>query len=510
MVVENGVASTAKTRKKEAADAACIEEYNLKTEDYKRKISKRRSIFDLRTEAMRTDKGKPRQGRLYNEVHGAKEGGLKVDEMIYGIKMAHLSCTDDSEERLVGSSPNALAALEHAVGGPTPEITMRKPLSEILKERYDLNLDCWMNYSGFVKGRPIDTQGFIASNDETIVLSYRFSTTLYDWIANLSLTSSEWMIDKDEDRGHAGRWSSCGGWFTKMCRPSKSRPRVHTAYYNNFIYTIPMIRKHIIEPLLKQVESGEPVKPKKIFVVGCSLGAAVSQIAYFFILEELYEKLKDPDFKAVERLISVTAGSPRIGDRKFRDHIQKKMSTLRKLDRAVICRIVYNVDVVPHGPPHILGFRHVDKLVYITKGGRNFIVNPDLSKHFSSWEEFRVIGRTVMVKKKQDVDKKAKEIVKATESFGKQAMARASMFVKEGPSSLTMTSEDIRKNEVKTIEKGIVSEDVKEDFAKECEEALEVIHDHMPYWYMTYLEKLKEEQDALYKTKEKIETVAEA
>jgi hypothetical protein len=245
MVVQKSIAATAKTRKKEAADAACIEEYNLKTEDYKRSISRRRSIFDLRTEAMRTDKGNPRQGRLYNEMHGAKEGGLKVDEMIYGIKMAHLSCTDDTEDRLVGSSPNALAALEHAVGGPTPEITMRKPLSEILKERYNLNLDCWMDYSGFVKGRPIDTQGFIASNDETIVLSYRFSTTLYDWIANLSLTSSEWLLDKDEERGHAGRWSSCGGWFTKMCRPSKSRPRVHTAYYNNFIYVRSQKRKII-------------------------------------------------------------------------------------------------------------------------------------------------------------------------------------------------------------------------------------------------------------------------
>jgi predicted nucleic acid-binding Zn-ribbon protein len=221
-------------------------------------------------------------------------------------------------------------------------------------------------------------------------------------------------------------------------------------------------------------------------------------------------KLKDPDFKAVDRLISVTAGSPRIGDRKFRDSIQEKMSNLRKLDRAVICRIVYNVDVVPHAPPHILNFRHLGKLVYITKGGRNFIVNPNLSKHFSSWEEFKVVGKTVLAKKKQDVDKKAKEIAKATESFGKQAMARASMFVKEGTSSLTMTSTDVKANEANAIEKNIVCEDVKVDFAKECEESLEVIHDHMPYWYMTYLEKLKEEQDALYKTKEKIETVAEA
>jgi hypothetical protein len=224
-------------KKKEAEDRAVCEEFNLKADDYSRKIEKRRSVFDLRTEAMRTDEGEPKQGRLFSMKHGSKPGGIRVDEVLYGLKMAHLSSTDDSNERLVGASPNSLAALEKAVGGDEPKETMKLPLSEILKERYNLNLDCWIDESGLRKARAVDTQGFIASNDEMIVLSYRFSTSIYDWIANLSMTSSEWQLDSDEALGHAGVFSSARGWFTKFCRPThKSRPRVHTAYYNNFIY----------------------------------------------------------------------------------------------------------------------------------------------------------------------------------------------------------------------------------------------------------------------------------
>ena len=227
----------ATNKKMNAEDRAVCEEFNVKADGYRRKIEKKKSAFDLRTETMRTDEGKPKKGRLYSTEYASKNGGLRVDEMIYGLKMAHLSVTDDTDERLVGSSANALAALELAVGGDTPKETMKLPLSQILKEHYDLNLDCMIDESGMRKARAVDTQGFIASNDEMIVLSYRFSTSIFDWLANLSMTSSEWEVHKDEALGHAGVFSSARGWFTKFCGPRhKSKPRVHTAYYNNFIY----------------------------------------------------------------------------------------------------------------------------------------------------------------------------------------------------------------------------------------------------------------------------------
>jgi regulator of extracellular matrix RemA (YlzA/DUF370 family) len=47
------------------------------------------------------------------------------------------------------------------------------------------------------------------------------------------------------------------------------------------------------------------------------------------------------------------------------------------LDKAVICRIVRDKDVVPTVPPEVFGFRHLDKLVYITDDGK-IIINPNL------------------------------------------------------------------------------------------------------------------------------------
>jgi len=497
----------ATNKKMNAEDRAVCEEFNVKADGYRRKIEKKQSAFDLRTETMRTDEGKPKKGRLYSTEYASKNGGLRVDEMIYGLKMAHLSVTDDTDERLVGSSANALAALELAVGGDTPKETMKLPLSQILKEHYDLNLDCMIDESGMRKARAVDTQGFIASNDEMIVLSYRFSTSIFDWLANLSMTSSEWEVHKDEALGHAGVFSSARGWFTKFCGPRhKSKPRVHTAYYNNFIYTVPMIRKHIIEPLLKDLESDDKdIKPKKIYVVGCSLGAAVSQIAYCFILETLFPYLSKPECKIVDRLISVTAGSPRVGDRKFRDSIMKKMETLRELDRAVICRLVFNHDIVPHAPPNILNFHHLDKVVYFTKGGKNCIVNPCLSKRFTKFGEIKTIYSTLFQKKKKDFDKKKDA---ATENMRK----RFSVVSHDTDVAANADSGAIVQSETKAIavaETGPAEEEEKTAFQLECESYPEVIHDHMPYWYMTALEKIKNEQDALYKN-DVVETIAEA
>ncbi len=262
-----------------------------------------------------------------------------------------------------------------------------------------------------------------------------------------------------------------------------------------FPQTIPQIRKYIIEPLLKDYKAGENVKPKKIYVVGCSLGAAISQIAFCFILDELFTHMKDPEYKRVDRLVSVTAGCPRIGDKKFRKYVTEKMDALRDLDRAVICRLVYNVDIVPHAPPNILNFHHLDKLVYITKDGKHFMVNPDLSKRFTKFGEIKQILSTLFQKKKKEFDDKSKvvaEDMKVSLDSAKKK-ARESMM----PSSLKFSKPDSAPQEIeaaKPEEKG--EEEEKTPFELECEAAAEVVRDHMPFWYMTYMDKLKDEQEA--------------
>ncbi|OEU07440.1 alpha/beta-hydrolase [Fragilariopsis cylindrus CCMP1102] len=523
------------SKEKLEKDKKVCKDFNLKTNESKgRKITKRRSIFDLRTSKMRTSKtdddlsdgssgSNPggernmtgtKQGRLYDTRHAYKPGGLIVDEMIYGIKMAHLSCTDDSDTRLVGSSANSIAALVHLVegndmnGSPIehPEIFIKLKLSEILKQKFSLNLDCWIDESGVRKGRPVDTQGYIASNEDIIILSYRFSTSLFDWIANFNIKSSEWEPAVDEALGHAGLMSSCGGWFTKFCTTKEGKPRVHTSYYNNFIYTIPMIREHIINKLMKKDGT-----PKKVYVVGCSLGAAISQIAFCFILEEMTPYLKDPNFMN-HKLISVTAGCPRVGDRKFRKVMMKRMALLKPLNRAVICRCVYNNDIVPHAPPNVLKFHHLDKLVYITKNGDNLIINPNMSKIFTKFGELQKIYTTLFNKKKVEVTENVEEnIHKAQDTIHEvqdniaenihevQDNIADAITKKEGHQRIS--SGTAASDVVAAVAKGNAEEEKekrKTAFEIECEHALEGIHDHMPYWYMTFLEKIRDEQNAMF------------
>lgn len=238
-----------------------------------------------------------------------------------------------------------------------------------------------------------------------------------------------------------------------------------------------MIKEHILGPLLNP--KNKNAKPKKIYVVGCSLGAAISQIAYCYILEQLCDPLKDPNFRAVERLVSVTAGCPRVGDRKFRNVMNKYIENLNsaKLDRAAICRLVYNHDIVPHAPPNILTFRHLGQLVYITKNGEHVMINPDLSRLFSKFDEIKVILRTVFENKKQDLEEKRDEKKQIKSGNNDKDAVKA----KEASDGNAPEAENPATNE-------------KTAFEIECENALEGIHDHMPFWYMTHLEKLRDEQ----------------
>ena len=406
--------------KKEQAKAAVMGtsiygKFNLKTDDGKS-----------------TDGGTPRHGRIYDPSLAQKPGGLKAEEMLLGVKFAHLSCTDDSPGHLATPAPNTLEAVKLIVGGSEEEA--KKPLSTILKDHFNLTMDCWIDESGVRKGRPVDTQGYIASNDEMIVLSYRFTTTMTDWMTNLSMTTSEWEPDVDEKIGHAG-WCSClDGYFTSILGIKEGKPRVHTGFYNNFLSSLPYVKKHIVEKL-----TAPNAKPMKVYVCGCSLGAAIATVATCYLLLEL--PLEDLPHK----IISVTAGCPRVCAPKMKERMMERMKVLRPLDKAVICRLVYNEDVVPHIPFGVSGFRHLDKLVYITTEG-DVIVGPYLEGAKKLNEVCNVV-RTFWGKKKSEKE--------AAESMARQAEA-------EG----------------------------KTPFEVELEKTPQPIKDHMPYWYMTHLSNL--------------------
>ena len=159
------------------------------------------------------------------------------------------------------------------------------------------------------------------------------------------------------------------------------KPRVHTGFYNNFLVTAPLIQQYI-DPLLG------PDQPKrKLFVVGHSLGAGIATMAAcYFLLNHDWATLN-------QKLVVVTAGSPRAVLESMQQKIHAEWKRLRPLDKLVICRIVRDKDVVPSVPPALFGFRHLDKLVYITKDGQ-IIVNPNLDG--SNFVDVKTLGSLVI------------------------------------------------------------------------------------------------------------------
>jgi hypothetical protein len=399
-----------------------------------------------------------------------------------------------------------MKTLEHIVG--EDHDAARLPLSQILSNYFDLNIDCWMDESGIKKFRFVDTQGFIAScqDDSTIVLSYRFSTTLYDWATNINMTSSEWELDVDEKLGHAGFCSCLDGLFTKYCT-SRGKPRVHTGFYNNFIYTIPYIRKHILDKLLPK-DGNNQAKPIKVYICGASLGAAIATLAYVFVLQELFPYLRDPT-RPNHKIICVTAGCPRVGDKRFCSMVHDMVKELRPMDRTVNARMVYNQDLVPHIPFHVMRFAHLDKLVFITENGEHVIINPNLKiLKYKSFREVTEVFKSFYREKKKEANKLAKDTQNGAIKVAKDTQQGAEKLAKETQQGAIrvvqetrqlLTGEDDVDVKLSPLTPTTPPTETETDraFAKECSTTPAPIKDHMPHWYLEALEKLKEKEDVI-------------
>ena len=312
------------------------------------------------------------QGRSYSkEIAETHPGSIRIEEVVQGMKYAALAITDDKEDTLrkVGkSNPWHIDALKIITGS---EEEAHKPLTHILSTHMDLAVDTIIDVSGVTPGgHPLDTQGYIAHNDEVIVLAFRCTTSFKDWMTNLNTTSSEWELEEDLAQGFSGYFSGLEGY---CCNGGKYKPRVHTGFYNNFLATAPLIKEHI-DPLL-----GSDQPPRKLYVVGHSLGAGIATLATcYFLLEHDFANYP-------QKLVSVTAGSPRACQSSMREIVDAKLAVLRPLDKAVCARIVRDKDVVPTVPPSIFGFKHVGRLVFITDNGE-ILINPKVKSAMSEKE----------------------------------------------------------------------------------------------------------------------------
>mmetsp|Transcript_24364 Transcript_24364/g.36142 ORF Transcript_24364/g.36142 Transcript_24364/m.36142 type:complete len:473 (-) Transcript_24364:182-1600(-) len=278
----------------------------------------------------------------------------RINSVVKGMKCASLAITDNKEGTLASVSrlnPWHEEALRIITGSKEEA---HKPLTYLLKEYMDLDFDCEIDESGVTPGGHfLDTQGYIAHNDEMIVLAYRCTTSVFDWLTNLNSTASEWEIEEDVNQGFSGYCSSMEGL---CCNGGQGKPRVHTGFYNNFLSTVPIIEKHIA-PLL-----AEDQPPRTLHVVGHSLGAGIATLAAVYFLLEY-------DFSALPHsLVSVTAGSPRAVFAQMKEVVEERMSIMPE-EKVQLYRVVRNKDVVATVPPAILGFHHLGSLVHIAQDG---------------------------------------------------------------------------------------------------------------------------------------------
>ena len=300
------------------------------------------------------------KGRTYTtEYYSKRPGAITAEDLVLGTKLACVSITDDKEGTLKHICRNGSAHINALTIITGSEEEAHRPLTHILEKHLNLTCDAIIDVQGIQGGNFHDTQGFIAHNDKIIVLSYRCTTSGFDWLTNLSTSTSAWEPHEDISQGHAG-WCSCFDFLW-----DRPKPRVHTGFYSNFITSAPMIKKYI-EPLLAPDQP-----PRTLYVVGHSLGAGIATMAAcYFLTEFKWDNLP-------HKFVCVTAGSPRAVQESMQQKIHEEMNKLRTLDKAVIARIVRDRDTVASVPPEFLGFRHLDKLVYITKDG-HILINPNL------------------------------------------------------------------------------------------------------------------------------------
>jgi len=280
----------------------------------------------------------------------------ELEDILRGVAFAALAITDDKTDTLknVGrTGPWHIQAMKLITGSNTEAY---RKLTEILKDHMELDIDCHIDISGITKGGHfLDTQGYIAHNDQFIVLSYRCTTSVYDWLTNFNTTSSAWEIEKDYKLGFSGYCSSLEG----LCCGPKERPRVHTGFYNNFLASLTLIKQHI-EPML-----GPSQPPRKLFVTGHSLGAGIATLAACYFLLE-YDWSIMP-----QTLISVTAGSPRACGRLMCDVVKQRIDEFASAKRVRMYRVVRGSDVVARLPPSsIVGLYHIVDPILIEEDGK--------------------------------------------------------------------------------------------------------------------------------------------
>ena len=189
------------------------------------------------------------------------------------------------------------------------------------------------------RGRDIDTQGYLAKNDQVILAAFRGSEKKFaDWATNL-------QASKD---------------------PAPIAGNAHEGFQDAFIASAYEIGFRI-----SQMRDNN----QKVWITGHSLGGALAVLLAATILEA--DSIKTP----VDALY--TFGSPRVGDKKFANELNKCMQGKSYY------RVMNKDDLVPHVPLE-MNFEHAGQRILYFKGEDDSLGNrPSDNSSGRKWREYK-------------------------------------------------------------------------------------------------------------------------
>ena len=282
------------------------------------------------------------------------DGGEDAPEQVRLVSgMVGLAPTADAPDRMNARWMAELASLAYEEQQEAEEAL--KPLG--------LNLDEWIDQGRIALGdglEAIDTQGFVASNQDLVVVAFRGTET--DSPADVLTDLQAWKLPVEG--------------FGDL--PESQRPRAH----HGFVEALEAIKDDLWNTL-KKLGNRNPVRP--VWFVGHSLGGALAVMAaagYAIWRDEQYrewdESLRQPagderDSKTSEGRESpphlppvgwiYTIGQPAVGDERLAAWLENRFGKR-------LVRTVNNRDVVPRLPSPVLGYAHAGAELYFDSFGR--------------------------------------------------------------------------------------------------------------------------------------------
>ena len=184
-------------------------------------------------------------------------------------------------------------------------------------------------------------QGYVKFQDNTIVVSFRGTVDIKDWIANAKLLKRNYQ--------------NCVG-----CK-------VHTGFSNYY--------NSVKLQMLAKVSALSHAHPNaKVIVTGHSLGGAQATLAAVDLT------------KAGYATDLITYGSPRVGNKQFSEYADKTLTGLN-------LRVTYKDDIATAAPPQSIGYWHVGQEMHYTDQNTGFKLPPktDVNYNRFSFGDHRMV-----------------------------------------------------------------------------------------------------------------------